>query len=238
MKLNEVFSDYLVNGIFTYFPNAPNFIVPWGSIANDLNLIYFGNHSGEKQISPVLKSLLNQDKKLDNDTRQLLANSIVSMYGKNWLRLWEVRELEYNPIENYRMQEEGTDDTTNTGTQTNNLNVTHGEKVEFNHNENVESQGNVWGFNSDTSTPTDTGTQITEGDNSETHSGTDVNSATRTDDLKQNLSHKLTRSGNIGVTTSQQMAQSSVDFWKWDFFESVFSDIDKILTSNFYESEV
>lgn len=40
----------------------------------------------------------------------------------------------------------------------------------------------------------------------------------------------LTRSGNIGVTTSQQMAQSSLDLWKWNYFYDIFRDIDSIFT--------
>lgn len=45
----------------------------------------------------------------------------------------------------------------------------------------------------------------------------------------------LERSGNIGVTTSQQMLRSEIDLWMWDFFrEVVFPDIDRILTLGTY----
>ena len=44
----------------------------------------------------------------------------------------------------------------------------------------------------------------------------------------------LTRKGNIGVTTTQQMAQSEIDLWRWNFFRSVFSDIDSVLTLKIY----
>ena len=44
----------------------------------------------------------------------------------------------------------------------------------------------------------------------------------------------LTRSGNIGVTTTQQMMQSEIELWQWNFFESVFKDIDSILTLSIY----
>ena len=44
----------------------------------------------------------------------------------------------------------------------------------------------------------------------------------------------LTRSGNIGVTTSQQMIQSERDLWQWNFFESVFTDLDYVLTLQIY----
>ena len=43
-----------------------------------------------------------------------------------------------------------------------------------------------------------------------------------------------TRSGNIGVTTSQQMAESDIQLWRWNFFYEVFADIDKIFTISTY----
>ena len=45
----------------------------------------------------------------------------------------------------------------------------------------------------------------------------------------------LRRSGNIGVTTSQQMIQSERDLWLWNFFQDVvFKDISKVLTLSIY----
>lgn len=44
----------------------------------------------------------------------------------------------------------------------------------------------------------------------------------------------LTRSGNIGVTTSQQMIQSSIELYEWNLFEQVFKDLDTILTISTY----
>ena len=45
----------------------------------------------------------------------------------------------------------------------------------------------------------------------------------------------LTRHGNIGVTTSQQMIQSERELWFWNFIQDrVFPDIDKYLTIPIY----
>lgn len=46
---------------------------------------------------------------------------------------------------------------------------------------------------------------------------------------------QLTRSGNIGVTTSQQMIESERSLWRWNFFSVVFSDIDSVLCLDVYE---
>lgn len=51
---------------------------------------------------------------------------------------------------------------------------------------------------------------------------------------KMTYNTTLHRAGNIGVTTSQQMLQSSIDLWRWSFFETVFKDLDQILTLDTY----
>lgn len=73
---------------------------------------------------------------------------------------------------------------------------------------------------------------------------------TRTDDLhdtgtlsrrgttegrnEKDISRELTRHGNIGVTTSQQMLLSEIEVRKWNFYNSVFEDIDTILCLPIY----
>ena len=53
--------------------------------------------------------------------------------------------------------------------------------------------------------------------------------------VKDAAEHTLRRSGNIGVTTSQQMAVSELDLWSaFDYFEIVMKDIDSVLTIGIY----
>ena len=44
---------------------------------------------------------------------------------------------------------------------------------------------------------------------------------------------KLTRSGNIGVTTSQQMLQSEIELRQWNFYNMIMNDIDEIMCLSF-----
>ena len=62
----------------------------------------------------------------------------------------------------------------------------------------------------------------------ETRNLADSRSNTKTD------SRTLSRSGNIGVTTSQQMIMSEIELWKWNFFKDVFEDIDSICCLDIY----
>ena len=122
---------------------------------------------------------------------------------------------------------------------------------------------NVYGFNSTDPTPsesisttatgsstvlttyntseTDTGTQTDAhtGTDATTYNVTDADTGTQTDAATgsdtETRNYELTRQGNIGVTTSQQMLQSERDLWLWNYFnEVVFPDVDKVLTLSVY----
>lgn len=70
---------------------------------------------------------------------------------------------------------------------------------------------------------------------------TDNTTHTRTDNLSESESgthsdtRTLTRSGNIGVTTSQQMIEAERELNKWNYFYNiVFPSVDKVLTICLY----
>ena len=44
----------------------------------------------------------------------------------------------------------------------------------------------------------------------------------------------LTRSGNIGVTTSQQMLESEFKVRQYDFYKMIYNDIDSVLCLSIY----
>ena len=48
----------------------------------------------------------------------------------------------------------------------------------------------------------------------------------------------LSRTGNIGVTTSQQMIEAQRDLWVWDFFKVVFKDVDSVLTIPVFQLDI
>lgn len=122
----------------------------------------------------------------------------------------------------------------------------------------------VYGFNSsgavNSAGESGTGSNTTANDTTQTDtrnlsdSSTDTHNLTHTDDTTttdtKNLSDSgtetrnlagtsdserdLTRSGNIGVTTTQQMLSQDIELWKWNFFSTVFEDIDSILVLQTY----
>ena len=90
--------------------------------------------------------------------------------------------------------------------------------------------------NQETTTHTQAG-YIEETESADGDDNKETKSHTQTGYLEETESGKrtLTRSGNIGVTTSQQMIQSEIDLWSWNFIESVFADVDSVLTIQVYD---
>lgn len=73
----------------------------------------------------------------------------------------------------------------------------------------TDANSGIYGFNSQQASPSDTSHSTTNGNENRT----------------------LTRKGNIGVTTSQQMIQSERDLWMWKFYEQLFADVDTVLVT-------
>lgn len=91
-------------------------------------------------------------------------------------------------------------------------------------------------LNTGTQTEADTGTQteLNTGTQTEADTGTQTSEDGGADTSTRN--YRLTRSGNIGVTTSQQMLESELELWRvWNFFRGiVYPDIDRVLTIEIY----
>ena len=215
-KLIDVFGDVLVDGGLFVKLNALN--VPWNAdeiSADVLDNAYFYNHSGQKTISPLLRRFLNGAEKITDSQMVSLANIIYKIYSKNWNKMYVTLSLEYNPISNYDMTESETVENEKTNSREGSQSVST--------TTTGNSEGDVFGFNSSgavgDSTTTTSATNSTTSTDSDSGSGTD------------NTERTLTRSGNIGVTTSQQMIESERDLWRWKFFfDVVFPDIDEVLT--------
>lgn len=284
MKLNDVFTDYINNGIFTFLNSLD---VPWKekNISKQLNLQYHGNISGKKETSPLVDSLIVENNLTDN-SKTMLAMSIFSIYSNKWIRLYNILSLEYEPIENYNMIEtekttstnENTDTITTNTTNSNNVTETNTGNNTSNdtenttgkntitdsrtiaENNNVTNNNSLYGFNSVSGVNSDSqnGTETRNSTDENTHN--DDLKGTRTNEHSENINtskvtsqkndikdtkdgthtengsqdRTLSRHGNIGVTTSQQMLNSEIELWQWNFFSGVFKDIDTILTIQTY----
>lgn len=174
MKLTEAFPNWLVGeGIFRELNKLS---VPWRTNSTDLDLEYFGNHSGEKIISPLVSKLLVDDK-LTSDSITRLASVIFNLNHENWDRLYLALQKEYDPLQNYNGTETRTITTDENGSSTlarTGTESTNSDLVDTNiksGNEVIASSG------SDSLKKTGSDTETVDNNISETKSGT--NNTTR-----------------------------------------------------------
>jgi len=245
-------------GIFTQMSELEGTSLPWEALEApekiepiDLDREYYLNHSGRKIISPIVSDLLGDGDTLTTAAKNAIAKLVYSKYIPAWEHLWNSYDVDYNPIHNYNMTEDITrdldvvdsetvdDDKTHICTETETPNLTD----TTNHGRTDTIEAHRYGFNSSDARPTETTEETEGGTTVETHTGTRgnvVNSTEATDTTVDGTKTEdetvhTTRSGNIGVTTTQRMLTEEREVWLWNFFEQIFSDVDKVLTISAYD---
>lgn len=186
----------------------------------DLDIEYYVGYSADKYISPLTQKLLDHYNNVD-DANGDIAKMIYRRFATKWKKIYDALMTQYNPLENYSMLEERTPELTTNETE--NVNT----KVTTNRETNASSK--YKGFNaSDPVTIT-----TTDGKEDVTTSGASADNETHR--VTENTGKEtLTRSGNIGVTTSQQMLESEFKVRQYDFYKMVYNDIDSILCLSIY----
>ena len=194
-RLNDVFPDWLTGaGIFATLQTFP---VPWKNenISGALDIEYHGNVSGEKIISPLVEKIRSGDT-LTNAEKTMLATSILAIYGVNWGKQWETLEFEYNPIENYSMVEQMTDDETVTE---------YGKSTTRTDNLTHRKTGTETADIDETDTRTDNLTHAKTGTETVDIDETD----TRTDNLTHGKTGTETRTDNLTDTTTPNLTTNT-----------------------------
>lgn len=179
------------------------------------------------------------------DTEVLLtycATTVYQMFNNAWSYQYKALTADYNPINNYDSVENSTDTHEYTGTQSTEHEVTKNNTdtpdITRTSNGTNDSSGSLYGFNSATAVPSDEANRKSNSTDTETgtvtSNGTENGTNTRTDNLKETITHELTRSGNIGVTTSQQMIESELELRKKQFYNIMIRDIINFLCLPIY----
>ena len=171
--------------------------------------------SGDKFLTRIARHWLDASADL-TAFFSYLTKSAVAHYGRNWKRIQLAYfESDYNPIENYDMEEVRTPDLSDeTNTETD---------FKTTQNTTISAEG----FNSSVPVPTSGTESTTEGTKLDNHQKTTL---TRTGN------ETLTRHGKIGVTTSSALTREELELRTYDFWEQVFHDIDDLLVRGVYET--
>lgn len=187
----------------------------------DIDLEYFLGTSGDKFISPLLEKLMEDLNGDIYDVSKQIEKIIFRRFGDKWKRLHDALVQEYNPLENYSMEEIRTPDLT--------TDETSNTKTDITVDKDSEVSNSYKGFNA-----TDPSlVSKSEGDETTTTTGAKADNEV-SKKTEETGSETTTRSGNIGVTTSQQMLESEFKVRQYDFYRQIYSDVDSVLCLSIY----
>ena len=209
---NLIFNQLVLKEDLNDFINSNN--------VDTLNQDYYLSHSGDKYISPFVERLFNAGKTA-SEISSYVATICYNRFGEKWKKIYDALMTEYNPLENYSMEETRTPNLTDSDTE----NV--GTSISSNRTTNANSK--YKGFNADAPVTITT----TDGSEDSSTTGTKLaNETTRTS--THTGTEKLQRAGNIGVTTSQQMLESEFKVRQYDFYKELYNDIDSVMCLMIY----
>lgn len=201
VQLNDVFKDWLTGG--GIFSALNTYDVPWKNDINAalLDIEYHGNYSGSKNISPVIRRIMDADNTdgITNARKTTIANMIFSMNKTRWERLWETLDADYNPISNYDMTETETVETEVDNTRHNTGTVTDA------------NTGTVTNANTGTQTNANTGTVTDAATGSETAQRYAFNSSTGSNTAGATSTNGNTRTDNTTETRTDNLTETRTD---------------------------
>lgn len=215
MTLNEWVENF--PAIETIFDKISKELKLFTILTSDEMFFYFAGKFGERDFYKYY----DNENATSNTNMVKQASDYIALYGKShkyeYDKLVDTLSLEYNPIENYSMTEKGTDTRTPNITQTNKGKNTNTVGLDTSITTGKTTFDKSDSFINDTKT-TNTGS------NTDTQ---DIDTTVTTAGNEKTV-HELTRSGNIGVTTSQQMIESErklAMFSVVDMFVKAIADI-------------
>ena len=210
--------NYTIFRLLSSYTDLNDFID--GNNQETLDADYYMGNSGDKLLSPIHERLLSQlqDK---NDAMKMLGSIVYTRFGEKWKKLYSALTQGYNPLENYSMEEVRTPDLTTDETQN--------EKTDMTVERENTATNSYKGFNSAEPVPV----SKAEGDETVTTTGAKADNEV-SKKVEETGTETTTRSGNIGVTTSQQMLESEFKVRQYDFYKQVYADIDSVLCLSIY----
>lgn len=247
MRIWEYYKDY--NTVFSNAYNYPDFFTEANKTLLDDILSYdFGDRK-------IRRGVERMGELRETDLDSVVKNLIYLLTKRNeykYATLAATLNLDYNPIENYNRTEIMTDDETvtdygkidtlqkaknTTQTRTPNLTETHTPN-----NLTSTETDQIEGFNSGSFQDANKRTTVMSGSETTTNTGTEGVQTTGTDTDTDTLSgsdtttrnYTLNVSGNIGVTTSQQMIEQERRIAEFSLLNIIAEDIAQELTTGVF----
>lgn len=187
---------------------------------------------------------------ISDDALTELVKTILVRYKKKWLSLLDTYNIQFNPIKPYDMtthdetisdhlESSNVDNNSGTSVDNNNSSGNVSNMASSNSESSETNDDNHYGFNSfQKSAVNNTENSATFVENSnnskeEQHSSVSNNTFTRTKESNYERDNtkerEITRSGNIGNKTPQELIEEQRRFLNWVFYDNMFSDIDRVI---------
>lgn len=180
-----------------------------------MDMIYFGNHSGEKPCSPLLETWAG--------TINQIALMVYSKYQRNWEQFKKYLAADYDIWDDVE-DETRTIDENNYDRPQNWKTVSEGDAED----NQTEVNTSVYGFNSSNAVP--------DGKSESSTSSKITTEQSGTFEREKDYTETLHRQGSSKLRTGAEMMEFDDRFWaNWNYFESIFRDTDKELTCPYYE---
>lgn len=184
-----------------------NFFIPLNVYPVDLYMMWVLRYSNFKYISD------------DKDEIKTCIDILSKIYSNRFTKSVDAFLTEYNPIENYNSTE----------TESIEISGENSTTSEISSTSSGENTTNTTGETTETLSPYDSenfnnnSKNNSSGVTTENSSSSDNSSNTMSGTTSQSNNRTLKRSGNIGVTTSQQMIQSEIELRKNDLINDFFN---------------
>lgn len=246
LKYDDIFPDPF-RGIFTLIHNSQS-PLEIKTLLDELfpdylaiNLEYL-SRSGLKLISRQVKTLLDYYDLVQYEDYYTISQPAVkslieiinSRYARKWTKLKDTVLAAYNPLAPYQMriEEVSTDNMTTDETSNTNRKDTLGTSVTTGSTSDTSNARR--GFNSTEAVPTDSSNL--EVHETVSNEGEDTSSIgnDRHYERSNPKSSVITKDGNIGNKTLQELLNEERDVWQWQILDVIFKDIDSVLCLSKY----
>lgn len=239
-----------INGGGIFDDLAERYNTPWHEQVvtiseKSLDYDYFGNHSGNKKCSTLVYSLMGSDTELDWESKSILIELIHDKFYFTWTALWQTYVIgisdSYYPLRNFDITETGSHDKSNSVAATNSksgdVSKTGTDGTTTTYSDNGTENNNRFGFNSSEAVPTDGSTNNTSGNSSVNKTIAGQELTTEDEEISREESEEGSYSKQFSGTKDvikADIIKKEREIWVTQYFDTVFSDVDSVLTSMIY----
>lgn len=222
-RIKDLFPDPEERGIFyllSQFEGSKIAAVLAQTGIDDMHSIdmeYIYNSSGMKKVSMLVTQVVEKSVGIVTGTYPVTDEVVTrimtilnSRFADKWEKLWATITVDFDPLTPYNMEISDT-----VKDKSNNTTIRSSKTA-------GSDKSNVYGFNGSTTpdgNPADSSSYESKGEGSDTLNKS--GEKTRT----------LTRKGNIGNTTLQELIDEQRRMLQWQFFNIAFADVDSVISS-------